>query len=112
MVKYRRLKMKLMLQTILIGFSIAAVGFFLLRFFIDGIWQEPFADAFTGLCENIGMNNASAVVLYNTIFRDNKVMLVGIFFMILLIIAFNMTMSTYMNYLLQVESGIENILID
>ncbi len=112
MVKYRRLKMKLMLQTILIGFSIAAVGFFLLRFFIDGIWQEPFADAFTGLCENIGMNTESAIVLYNTIFRDNKVMLVGIFFMVLLIIAFNMTMSTYMNYLLQVESGIENILID
>jgi len=112
MVKYRRLKMKLMLQTIVIGFSIAAVGFFLLEFCIDGVWQAPFADAFVGLCENIGMNNASAIALYNTIFRDNKVMFVGIFFLILMIIAFNMTMSTYMNYLLQVESGIENILID
>jgi len=112
MVKYRRLKMKLMLQTIIIGFSIAAVGFFLLEFCIDGVWQAPFADAFVGLCENIGMNVESAIALYNTIFRDNKVMLVGIFFIILLIIAFNLTMSTYTNYLLQVESGIENILID
>ncbi|MBE5955891.1 MAG: HAMP domain-containing histidine kinase [Lachnospiraceae bacterium] len=101
-----------MLQTIIIGFSIAAVGFFLLEFCIDGVWQAPFADAFVGLCENIGMNVESAIALYNTIFRDNKVMLVGIFFIILLIIAFNLTMSTYTNYLLQVESGIENILID
>lgn len=112
MVKYRRLKMKLMLQTIIIGFSIAAVGFFILEFCIDGIWQAPFADAFVGLCENIGMNNASAIALYNTIFRDNKVMLVGIFLMILLIIAFNVSMTAYTNYLLQVEAGIENILID
>ncbi len=112
MVKYRRLKMKLMLQTIIIGFSMAAVGFFILEFFIDGVWQAPFADAFVGLCENIGMNNASAIVLYNTIFRDNKVILVGIFLIILLLIAFNVSMSAYTNYLLQVEAGIENILID
>ncbi len=112
MVKYRRLKMKLMIQTILIGITIAAVGFFVLEFCIDGIWQAPFADAFVGICENIGMNNESAIALYNTIFRDNKVMLVGIFFIVLLILAFNVTMSTYTNYLLQVEAGIENILID
>jgi two-component system sensor histidine kinase VanS len=112
MVKYRRLKMKLMLQTIIIGFSMAAVGFFILEFFIDGVWQAPFADAFVGFCENIGMNNASAIVLYNTIFRDNKVILVGIFLIILLLIAFNVSMSAYTNYLLQVEAGIENILID
>ena len=107
MVKYRRLKMKLMLQTILIGLSIAAIGFFILEFCIDGVWQAPFADAFIGICENIGMNNASAIALYNTIFRDNKVMLVGNFFIILLIIDFNLTMSTYTNYLLQVEHGID-----
>lgn len=112
MVKYRRLKMKLMFQTIIIGISIAALGFLILEFCIDGIWQAPFADAFVGVCENIGMNNASAIALYNTIFRDNKVMLVGILFILLLIIAFNVTMSTYTNYLLQVEAGIENILID
>lgn len=112
MVKYRRLKMKLMLQTIIIGVSMAAVGFFILEFFIDGVWQAPFADAFVGLCENIGMNNASAIALYDTIFRDNKVILVGIFLIILLLIAFNVSMSAYTNYLLQVEAGIENILID
>ncbi len=112
MVKYRRLKRKMMLQTLLIGVSIAALGCFILEFCIDGIWQAPFADAFVGICQNIGMNDTSAIALYDTIFRDNKALLVGILFIVLLIIAFNVTMSTYTNYLLQVEAGIENILID
>lgn len=112
MVKYRRLKTKLMFQTIVIGAAIAALGGFLLEFFIDGIWQAPFADAFVNICENMGMDYANAVVLYNTIFRDNKAMLVGFLFLLLFLIAFNITVSTYTKYLLQVEAGIENILID
>lgn len=112
MVKYRRLKMKMLFQTILIGAAISAIGYFILEFCIDGIWQAPFADAFVHICESIGMNDVSAIALYDTIFRRNKALLVGIFFVLLVIIAFNMTMSTYTNYLLQVEEGIENILID
>lgn len=104
--------MKMLLQTIFIGAAISAVGYIILEFCIDGIWQAPFADAFVHVCEGIGMNDVSAIALYDTIFRRNKALLVGIFFILMVIIAFNVTMSTYTNYLLQVEAGIENILIE
>lgn len=112
MIKYRRLKLKMLLQTILMGSVIAAVGYFVLEFFIDGVLQAPFADAFVHICESIGMNEVSAIALYTTIFRRNKAFLVGIVFIILLIVAFYFSMSTYTYYLEQIETGIENILIE
>lgn len=110
MIKYRRLKLKMMLQTVVMGVTTAALGYFILQFFVDGIWQAPFADAFVNICENIGMNEPSAIALYNTIFRENKPLLVGAGFILLLIAAFYISMSTYTYYLEQLETGIENIL--
>lgn len=112
MIKYRRLKFKMMFQTILMGTFIAGIGYFILEFLIDGIWQAPFADAFVHICKSIGMDDVSAVALYSTIFRQNKAFLVGIVFIILLIIAFYFTMSTFTYYMEQIETGIENILIE
>lgn len=112
MIKYRRLKFKMMIQTLVMGISTAALGYFLLQFFIDGVWQAPFADAFVSFCENIGMNHTSSIALYNTIFRDNKSLLVAAVFVLLLLIAFYVSMSTYTYYLEQVETGIENILTE
>lgn len=112
MIKYRRLKLKMLLQTIVVGAATSTLGYFILQFFIDGILQAPFADAFVNICENIGMNNESSIALYNTIFKDNKTLLVGIGFIFLLIVAFYFSLSTYTYYLEQLETGIENILIE
>lgn len=102
----------MLFQTVLMGTAIAAIGYFILEFLIDGIWQAPFADAFVGMCEHLGMDEPSAILVYRSIFQQNKAFLVGIVFIILLIIAFYFTMSTYTYYLEQIETGIENILID
>lgn len=112
MIKYRQLKLKMLIQTIVAGVATAALGYFILQFFIDGIWQAPFADAFVNICENTGMDQASAIALYNTIFKDNKPLLVGIGFILLLIAAFYFSLSTYTYYLEQLETGIENILTE
>lgn len=112
MIKYRRLKLKMLLQTIVMGAATGALVYFILQFFIDGVWQAPFADTFVKICMNIGMNEPSAIALYESIFRENKALLVGIVFFVLLILAFYLSMSTYTYYLEQLETGIENILID
>ncbi|MDO4555477.1 MAG: HAMP domain-containing sensor histidine kinase [Lachnospiraceae bacterium] len=112
MIKYRRLKLRMLAQTIVMGAATATLGYFILQFFVDGVWQAPFADAFVTVCENIGMNEPSAIALYNTIFRENKPILVGCGFILLLIIAFYVSLSTYTFYLEQLEIGIENILTE
>lgn len=112
MIKYKRLKLKMLFQSISMGAAIAAIGYFVLEFFIDGMWQAPFADTFVALCEKLGMDHANAILVYRSIFQQNKAFLVGIVFIILLIIAFYFTLSTYTYYLEQIETGIENILIE
>ena len=102
----------MLVQTIVMGAATATLGYFILQFFIDGVWQAPFADTFVNICENIGMNEPSAIALYNTIFRENKPILVGIGFILLLIAAFYISLSTYTYYLEQLEIGIENILTE
>lgn len=112
MIKYKRLKLKMLFQSISMGAVIAAIGYFVLEFFIDGMWQAPFADTFVALCEKLGMDHANAILVYRSIFQQNKAFLVGMVFIILLIIAFYFTLSTYTYYLEQIEAGIENILIE
>lgn len=102
----------MLFQSISMGAVIAAIGYFVLEFFIDGMWQAPFANTFVALCEKVGMNQANAILVYRSIFQQNKAFLVGIVFIILLIIAFYFNLSTYTYYLEQIETGIENILIE
>jgi two-component system sensor histidine kinase VanS len=110
MIKYRQLKIKMLIQTIVMSVATSALGYFILQCFVDGIWQSPFADAFVSVCEGIGMDEASAIALYQVVFRENKHLIVGIGMVILMIAAFYISLSTYTYYLEQLETGIENIM--
>ena len=108
--KYRSLKIRIMLQTLGISIIVALIGYFILDIFVDGVLQDPFAKTVVYMFQRIGMNEVEAIRLYRLIFWKNKVLIVGGFFMTLLLFSFYLGMSKFTTYLRQVESGIQMIL--
>lgn len=99
-----------MLQTLGISIIVALIGYFILDIFVDGVLQDPFAKTVVYMFQRIGMNEVEAIRLYRLIFWKNKVLIVGGFFMTLLLFSFYLGMSKFTTYLRQVESGIQMIL--
>ncbi|WP_083638390.1 sensor histidine kinase [Anaerostipes faecalis] len=108
--KYRSLKIRIMLQTLGISIIVALIGYFILDIFVDGVLQDPFAKTVVYMFQRIGMNEVEAIRLYRLIFWKNKVLIVGGFFMTLLLFSFYLGMSKFTTYLRQVENGIQMIL--
>ena len=85
---------------------VACIGYFVLDIFVDGVFQDPFAKIF----ERIGMDELEAIRVYRLIFVQNKTMIIGAGFFVLLLLSFYLGMSKFTTYLRQVEGGIQMIL--
>lgn len=108
--KYRKLKIKVMIQTLGISLIVGSFGYFILNIFIDGVLQDPFARAVVSAFEKFGLNEENAINMYRLIFWQNKALLVGMLFFGLFVISFYLGMSKFSRYLRRVELGIEMIL--
>ena len=76
---YRKLKFSILLQTVLVTALTVLVGGVLLKFVIDGIYNDSFARTFVDVLVFLNINEKTAVHLYWQLIGDNKTffMIVG-----------------------------------
>ena len=97
------------MQTLGISLIVAFIGYFILDIFVDGVFQDPFAKTVVYIFERLGMDEIEAIRIYRLIFMQNKTMIIGAGFFLLLLLSFYLGMSKFTTYLKQVESGIQMI---
>lgn len=107
--KYRSLKFRIMLQTIGLTLVAALIGYGIYFILIDGVFQEPFANLMVGLFQKLSMDEESAIMVYRTIFWQNKTLILTCGFIILYLFSFYLGMSRFTDYLDEISTGIDLI---
>ena len=62
--KYRKLKLSVLLQTVFVTALTVLVGTFLLRYVIDGVYNDKFATIFVDTLTKCNMSQKKAIALY------------------------------------------------
>lgn len=107
---YRKLKLSILLQTVFVTALTVLVGGFILEYFIDGVYNDSFANGFLRIMESFHMSEETAKRLYWQLIGDNKVFFMILGFLLLFSLFFYVALSKMTSYLRQVEDGIENII--
>lgn len=90
-----------------------AAGSVLLYFYVDGVWQDPFANFCVRIFRMLfKMDRSSAVHLYYRIFQDNKTYWVLAGFVVLLLLCMYLSMSRFNRYFRQTSAGVDQLLGD
>jgi len=109
---YRKLKFSILLQTVLVTALTVLVGGVILRYVIDGIYNDQIADAIIKIMMDLGVNEQKAIDLYRNLLAHNKDFFTIVGFLLLFALFFYIALSKMTKYLDQVGDGIENIASD
>ena len=109
---YTRLKINILLQTMLVVLFTALVGYLFKNLVIDGIYNHKFADGFVHFFMWFHMPEQQAIDLYWKVIGNNKIYFMGAGFLLLFSFFFYFVMSRITQYLKEINQGIENILSD
>ena len=101
-----------MLQTVLVTAFTVLVGGVLLRYVIDGIYNDEIADAIIRIMMDFGVEEQRAIDLYWNLLAHNKDFFTIVGFLLLFALFFYSALSKMTKYLDQVGDGIENIASD
>lgn len=99
-----------MIQTLLISVLTSIVGYGILTFLVDGIFQDSFADLIVKLLMRMGLDNIRAIEWYNRIFIYNKSLFVMGGFCVLFVIFFYLSIGRMTRYLNEISDALEKIL--
>lgn len=88
------------------------VGGFILEYFVDGVYNDAFADFFVNVMKSFHMQENTAIDLYWHLIGHNKTFFMLLGFLGLFAIFFYVSISKMTKFLHQVEDGIENIVSD
>ena len=109
---YTRLKINILLQTMLVVLFTALVGYLFKNLVIDGIYNHKFADGFVHFFMWFQMPEQQAIDLYWKVIGNNKIYFMGAGFLLLFSFFFYFVLSRITQYLKEINQGIENILSD
>lgn len=109
---YTRLKINILLQTMLVVLFTALVGYLFKNLVIDGIYNHKFADGFVHFFMWFHMPEQQAIDLYWKVIGNNKIYFMGAGFLLLFPFFFYFVLSRITQYLKEINQGIENILSD
>lgn len=101
--KYRKLKISLLLQTVLITALTVLVGGFLLEYIIDGVYNDDVSEIFIGFLKFFHVEEQHAIALYWQILGNNKTFFMMIGFLALFALFFYIALSKMITYLEDVE---------
>lgn len=107
--KYRKLKISLLLQTVLITALTVLVGGFLLEYIIDGVYNDDVSEIFIGFLKFFHVKEPDAIRLYWRILGNNKTFFMMIGFLALFALFFYIALSKMITYLEDVEKEIEKL---
>lgn len=109
---YRKLKRTILLRTFLISILAAIVGYGVLTFVVDGIFQDSFANLVICILRRLGMDSAQASEYYRKIFVYNKSLFVVGGFGVLFLFFFYVSIGRMTKYLNEISDALEKILND
>lgn len=109
---YTRLKINILLQTMLVVLFTALVGYLFKNLVIDGIYNHKFADGFVHFFMWFHMPEQQAIDFYWKVIGNNKIYFMGAGFLLLFSLFFYFVLSRITQYLKEINQGIENILSD
>ena len=104
------MKFSILLQTVLVTALTVLVGGVLLKFVIDGIYNDSFARFFVDALVFLNINEKTAIHLYWKLVGDNKTFYMIVGYLILFALFFYVALSQMTKYLDQIDHGIENII--
>lgn len=110
--KYRKFKLIVMGQALLITVLTCIVGYGVLVFFVDGVLQDTITHLMVQFFMKFNLSYWEAVDLYNSVFIDHKIWFLGFGFLTLFLIFFYVAISRMTDALDQVGRGIDNVLND
>lgn len=108
--KYGKLKRTILIRTVLITVMAAVVGYGILTFVVDGIFQDSFADLVMTVFMRFGMDYMTAQNWYTRIFIYNKSLFVVGGFGVLFFIFFYISIGRMIRYLNGISDALEKIL--
>lgn len=106
------MKRTILLRTFLLTVLAAIVGYGILTFLVDGIFQDSFASLMVSLFQKFGMNYWQAEEYYYRIFMMNKSLFVVGGFCILYLFFFYVSIGRMTKYLNDISDALEKILND
>ena len=109
---YLKLKLSILLQTVLVTAITVLVGGFLLDYVVDGIYNDSFAKTFVSALMSMRVKEKTAIKLYWSLIGNNKTFFMIVGFLLLFALFFYVALSKMTEYLDQVGDGIENIISD
>ena len=95
---YRKLKLSILLQTVFITALTVLVGRFILEYFIDGIYNDSFANGFLRILEAFHVSEETATSLYWQWIGNNKVFFMILGFLLLFSLFFYVALSKMTRY--------------
>lgn len=107
---YRKLKLSMLFQTILIFMLTVLVGGFILVVFVDGLFNDSITRGIVKFFESLSLDESSAVQLYWKLIGNNKSLFLIVGFILLFFLLLYIALSKVTRYLEQVSNGIENII--
>ena len=90
---YRKLIFTVLLQTMLITALSVLVGGFILKFIIDGIYNDSFANIFVDILMAFNLDEQKAIDLYWKLLGENKVFFLAIGYLALFALFFYIALS-------------------
>ena len=109
---YRKLKLTIMLEAVFIAAVTLLVGGLIQEYFIDGVYNDRFADIFLRIMNFFHVQEQVAIPLYWKWIGHNKPFFLIVGFLLLFALFLYIVLSSVEKYLVQVEDGIENIISD
>lgn len=108
---FNRLKTKIFLQVLITPIIALIIGVIILKIFIDGVIQDPFADGFISFSRNfLSMEEEQARDFYISLFRNNKYLWVLFGYTVLMFIMFYRSLSKLIKYFNEVNKGLDYML--
>lgn len=106
---YKKLKRTILIRTGLVALLALVVGYGIVHFFIDGIFQDIFTDMMMWIFTNLNMDVDMANQMYGRIFMDNKVAFLCVGFVLLFLLFYNILIKWLLHYLENVEKAIDSV---
>lgn len=106
---YKKLKRTILIRTSLVAALTLVVGYGIVHFLIDGIFQDFFTDMMMWFFTKLHLDWNTADHLYGKIFMDNKFLFLAIGFIALFLIFYNLAIKRILHYLSSVEKAIDDV---
>ncbi len=108
---FKKLRLRIFLRVLAVAVVSCIFGVLILRIFIDGIFQNAFAEWFIRFCGRIfRLDYDRACVLYQRLFRNPKEIYLFAGFIMMLLLFFYLSMSKFLVYFREIIGGVDQLL--